>query len=424
MKHPLIILAIFFTCACCSLVSAKNWPENSWPQWRGPAGNGVAVSGEYPVDFSSEENVAWKVELPGRGSSTPAVWGEQIFVTCPIEGNDGVVSYDFSGKELWRQQFSEERKGKHRNGSGSNPSPVTDGKHVVVYYKTGTVACLNMAGKTLWTKNLQDEYGKDTLWWDLGTSPVLAAGNAVIAVMQEGDSFLVALDLKSGDIAWRQERKYDCESESDQSYTTPHVAEIEGREVLVTWGADHLTGHDAASGELVWECGGFNPENKGQWRVIACPAVDDEVAVVPYGRANFLAAVDLRGAKGDITASHRLWERGQIGSDVPSPVMHGQQVLLLSDKGEVNCLDKMTGDEVWQSKLPKAKGKYFASPVLGGDQLYCAREDGVILVAKISDTGLEVLAKNDLDESVIATPIPIRGKLLVRGERHLFLIGS
>lgn len=421
MKH--LLLGCFAALCLCSLSDADNWPD-----WRGPETNGVAEAGDYPTQFSAEDNVAWKVELPGRGSSTPAVWGDQIFVTCPIEGQDGVVAYDFDGKELWRETFGKQREGKHRNGTGSNPSPVTDGEHVVVYYKSGTVACLTTAGKTMWQTNLQEKYGEDTLWWDLGTSPIIAAGNAVIAVMQDGavkksDSFLVALDLQSGEVAWKQERMFECEKESDQSYTTPHVINQDGEEVIVTWGADHLTGHAAESGELLWQCGGFNPENKGMWRVIASPAVDDDVAVVPYGRGDFLAGIDLRNASGDITDSHRIWERVKIGSDVPTPVIHDETVLLLADKGEVYALDKLSGEEKWKDRLPRSKDKYYASPILAGDLLFCAREDGVIMSCKI-DNGLHQVTENDMGESVIATPIPIRNKLLVRGEKHLFLIGG
>jgi len=384
----------------------------------------VAAPGDYPTEFSAEEHVRWKVELPGRGSSTPAVWGEKIFVTSPIDEEDGVVCYNFDGGEIWRERLGPQSAGKHRNGSGSNPSPATDGTHVVVYYKSGTVACLGLAGEMMWQVNIQELYGQDTLWWDLGTSPVLTGGLAVIAVMQAGDSYLVALDLDRGKVAWKQPRQFACEEESDQSYATPHVVKIDGRCVLVTWGADHLTGHDAVTGEPLWQCGGFNPENQALWRVIASPAVDDQVAVVSYGRGKFLAGIDLRQAAGDITASHRLWVKPGLGSDVPTPLIQGQNVLLLTDSGEVHCLDKITGDEVWTETLPRGRGSYYASPVMAGDALYCAREDGVIMVGKVTERGLQIVAENDMSEATIATPIPIRGKLLVRGEQHLFLIGQ
>jgi len=399
----------------------------NWPQWRGPAGTGVAAPGAYATEFSADANVRWKVGLPGRGSSTPAVWGDHIFVTCPIDGEDGVVCYDFAGEELWREKLGKERDGKHRNGTGSNPSPVTDGEHVVVYFKSGTVACLDVSGALRWQVNLQQLYGKDTLWWDLGTSPVLAAGNAVIAVMQEGESYLVALDLGTGEPAWKQPRQFECARESDQAYTTPVVREIAGREVIVTWGADHLTGHDAETGKPLWSCGGFNPENQGMWRVIASAAVDNEIAVVPYGRGEFLAAVELGDADSDITATHRLWEKSGLGSDVPTPILVGAHVLLLTDKGDVYFLDKMTGEELWQDKLPRGRDKYYASPVLAGDTLYCAREDGTIMTATIDTSasgGLNDIVENNMGEPVIATPVPVRDQLLVRGEQHLFLIGK
>ena len=416
MKHWIL------TCLATAWLGSTAVADN-WPSWRGPKGTGVAEAGSYPMSFSDEENVVWKIELPGRGSSTPAVWEDQIFVTCPIEGNDGVAAYDMAGKELWRESFGPEVIGKHRNGSGSNPSPVTDGENLVVYYKSGTVACLTMAGEVRWTVNLQEKYGEDTLWWDLGTSPVIASGNAVIAVMQDGDSYLVALDLETGDIAWKQARMFECEKESDQSYTTPRVVSVSGKEILVTFGADHLTGHDALTGKLVWQCGGFNPENKGMWRVIASAAVDDEVAIVPYGRGDFVAAIKLGEAEGDVTESHRLWEKGRIGTDVPTPVIDGETVILLTDKGEVLGLNKNSGNELWSGKFPRSKDKYYASPTMAGDQLFCAREDGVVMSCRL-EGGLHDIQENDMGESVIATPIALHDKLLIRGEKHLFLIGQ
>lgn len=413
---------LILTCLAIAWLGSSALADN-WPSWRGPHGTGVAEAGSYPMSFSDEENVVWKVELPGRGSSTPAVWENQIFVTCPIEGNDGVVAYDMAGKELWRKSFGPETLGKHRNGSGSNPSPVTDGEHLVVYYKSGTLACLSVAGEVRWNVNLQEKYGEDTLWWDLGTSPVIASGNAVIAVMQDGDSYLVALDLETGDIAWKQARMFECEKESDQSYTTPRVVSVSGKEILVTFGADHLTGHDAATGKQIWQCGGFNPENKIYWRVIASAAVDDKAAIVPYGRGDFLAAISLQDAEGDITSSHRLWEKVQIGTDVPTPVLAEEKVVLLTDKGFVYALDRSNGGELWQGRLPKDKDKYYASPTLAGDQLFCAREDGVVMSCRL-DGGLHDVQENDMGESVIATPIALHDKLLIRGEKHLFLIGQ
>jgi outer membrane protein assembly factor BamB len=421
MQRAFAIAVVVIVCSCTKLTFAA---EDNWPQWRGPLGTGVAADGKYPVKFSNKDGVAWKVKLPGNGSSTPAVWGERIFVTCQIDGQDGLVCYDMKGHEQWKLQFGPGREGKKaRVGTGSNPSPVTDGKHVVAYYKSGMLACVDVGGREIWKHNLQDKFGEDTLWWDLGTSPVLVGGKVIVAVMHEGPSYLAAFDLANGNVAWKQEREYDNERESDQAYTTPQVVKQDGKDVIVTWGADHLTGHDAATGKLLWESGGFNPDNKGMWRVIASAPVDNGVAIVPYGRGEFLAAVRVSG-NGDVTKSNRVWEkqgRG-LGVDVPTPAVADGKAYLLSDNGQITCRDMRSGDEIWSFDLPRNRNKYYASPVLAGDLLYCTREDGTIFVGRVTDEGFEQLRENELGEWTIATPIPIRGGLLVRGEEHLIWV--
>lgn len=455
MRWPII----FAIAVVVSVPMQSMRAEENWPQWRGPLGTGVAAGGDYPVKFSSTEGVTWKVDLPGKGSSTPAVWGDRIFVTCAIgespepqgfgppkgktesSAQDGLICYDTQGKELWRKELGTERSGKHRNGSGSNPSPATDGKHVVAYFKTGTLACFDFAGKELWKTNLPQRFGKDTLWWDLGTSPVLVNGMAIMAVIQspqgqggryggaaDGEkqepsrSYLVAFDLATGDVKWQQFREYECAEESDQSYATPQVVKLEGKDVIVTWGADHLTGHDAATGKLLWESGNFNPENSRAWRTIASMTVGDGVAVVPYGRGKFLAGVRV-GGSGDVTKSNRMWEKMDLAGDVPTPVIHDGRAYVQGDTGKITCLNLKSGDILWSAELPRNRNKYYSSPVLAGNKLYCAREDGVVFVGEVSDTGYKQLAENEMGERIIATPVPIRGGLLLRGEDHLFWIG-
>jgi outer membrane protein assembly factor BamB len=346
-------------------------------------------------------------------------------VTCAIDGQDGAVCYDMQGKELWSKQLGKERPGKHRNGSGSNPSPVTDGQNVVVYYKSGTLANFSPEGKEIWKLNVQDRFGEDTLWWDLGTSPVIVGRHAILAVVQGGEAYLAAFNLDSGDTAWITPRQYEVPEECDNSYSTPQVANVGGKNVIVTWGADHLTGHDADSGKLLWECGGFNPQNEINWRTIASPTVSNGIAVVPYGRGTFLAGVRISGS-GDITKSARLWENTERGqsTDVPSPVIDGDRVYVLNDTGKISCLDLQTGKARWSADPPKNRAKFYASPVLAGDKLYCVREDGAMVVGQVSDDGFKQLAENDIGEHVIATPVPIRGGLLVRGEEHLFFISG
>jgi outer membrane protein assembly factor BamB len=154
--------------------------------------------------------------------------------------------------------------------SGSNSSPVSDGKHVIGYFKSGHVVGATVKGKNFWEIDLHELYGKDHFWWDQGTSPVLANGNIVIAVMQtEGASYLVSLDPATEKEGRKMDRKFESGKETGDSYTTPHFVDVDGVETIITFGEDHLTGHDAKSGKELWACAGINPDNKGMWRTIA-----------------------------------------------------------------------------------------------------------------------------------------------------------
>lgn len=408
-----------------AMITATAHADN-WPGWRGPSFNQAAEQGDYPTTLDPDKNAVWQIDLPGKGSSTPCVWQDRIFITCDIEGQDGILCYDLTGKEQWRKTLGEQRPGKHRNASGSNPTPITDGKRVFVYYKSGTVAALDFDGKIIWKLNLQEKYGKDTLWWDLGTSPVFAGDNIVIAVMQAGDSYLVALDQKTGDVAWRTLRTYKRPTESDQAYTTPIVAEIDGEEQIVTWGADHLTGH-SLDGELIWTCGGFNPEDAKMWRVIASHGVSDGHAVVPYGRGDFLAFVKL-GGKGDITQKAHVGSAGpNAGSDVPSPIAIDGKAYVIHDgkglkNGQFMCYDITTGKPLWEKPfaLPRAAGSYYSSPVKAGNLFYFAHEAGIIHVARETDDGMELIKTNEMPERQIATIVPINDHILLRSETKLY----
>lgn len=415
MKSGVCLLTLSVALFSCGRLLATD----NWPQWRGPQATGLAPSGTYPTAIS-DNSIAWKVELPGRGCSTPAVWGDQIFLTCAIDDKDGVICYNFDGEEQWRSQFGPQRPGKHKNGSGSNPSPTTDGAHLVVYYKSGTLACLDLAGKVLWRTNLQERYGEDTLWWDLGTSPVLVDDRVIVAVMNDGDGFLVALDLADGSEAWKQSRLYDVPRECDNAYTTPALYTDQNQKVIVTAGADHVTGHDVRSGRLVWECGGLNPDNQGAQRMIASPVLGRNVAIVPYLRGDMVMAVRLDG-RGDITSFGRLWERPVQGGDVPTPLVRDNRTIVLGDRGQLTCLDVETGDELWRDSLPRSRAKFYSSPVLADDLLYCLRDDGMLYVARVDD-GIDLLDEHNFDEQCVATPIPLRDQLLVRGSEHLFLV--
>lgn len=416
-------LTAFFLLFAGSVAVAE--AQTNWPRWRGPRDNGSTESGDYPIKWDAE-NVLWKVPLPGKGCSTPIVWNKRIYLTAPVDGKDAVVAFDWAGKPLWQTTFGPESSGKHRNGSGCNPSPATDGKGVFVNFKSGTLAALELDGKTRWTTNLVERFGPDTLFWDHGTSPVLTNDCVVLARMHHGESWLAAFDKATGELRWKVDRNYKTPMECDHGYTTPVVIQHDGTEAVLVWGAQHVTVHDTTDGTVLWSCGDFNPDSNAMWPAIATPVIAGDVAVIAFGRNDRrqprLHGIRL-GGNGDVTATHRVWKRNDIGTFSPTPVEYKGRVYLVRDRGEVECIDPSSGETLWSGAFPRSRAAFYASPLIAGGNLYAAREDGVVFVAKV-DGKLELLAENDMDEPLIASPVPASNRLFIRGQRHLFCVAA
>jgi hypothetical protein len=418
-----LMMKTLIPCATLLLSLVLNAPAGDWPNWRGPTQNGVAEPGDYPTAFGPEQNLKWKAAMPGRGSSTPIIWGDNVFITSGIgkgaKGQDGALCYDRNGTLRWQVELGKQRPGKHKNGSGSNPSVVTDGNLLFTYYKSGTLAALDFSGKIKWKTNLQKSYGEDSLWWDLGTSPVLAGGNVIVAVMHEGNSYVVAFKQEDGSVAWKVDRNFACEKETHQSYSTPTVL----GDKLIIWGADHITGHKVGDGSTIWTSSGLNPENKAYWRMIASQSISDGVCVVPYGRAGYLAGIKI-GGTGDITTSNRLWTKNGIGSDVPTPVTVNGKVYHLSDKGRITLLDIQTGNVAGEFQIQKGRGKFYASPTLANGHLYCLREEGDVYVVEVAPSGMQLVSQATFDDRFAAAPVLVDGHLFLRGVKTLYCFGK
>jgi outer membrane protein assembly factor BamB len=416
-------LALLTVLGCAAASGAE--PDSNWPQWRGPSGQGSTSHGSYAVKWDAT-NVLWKSPLPGKGCSTPIVWDKQIFVTAPIENEDAALAFDWGGKPLWQRTLGPQKAGKRQNSSGCNPSPVTDGQHLFIYFKSGTLAALDFTGNVRWQTNLVAAFGAESLFWDQGTSPALTRDYVIIARMHHGDSWIAAFEKATGQLRWKTPRNYETAVEGDNSYTTPLVLQEQSRETLVTWGGEHLTAHAAGDGQLLWSCNDFNPRKVGYWPTVASPVTAGGIVVVATGRADRdtprLHGIKL-GGTGDVTASHCVWKRDDIGTFVPTPAVYEGRVYVLRDHGQTECLDPSTGKTVWQGALPKSRTAYYASPTIAAGKLYAAREDGVVFVAGIQDK-FELLSENKMEEQVIASPVPVAGRLLIRGERHLFCIAS
>jgi len=211
--------------------------------------------------------------------------------------------------------------------------------------------------------------------------------------------------------------------EGDHSYATPHVVERDGKQILVVWGAERVTTHQVDDGKLLSECGGFNPKKKNNWVVVGSSVVASDVVVVPYGRGSHLAGVKL-GGRGDVTKTHRKWERGdKKGCFVPTPAVHDGKVYILGDRGAIHCLDPDSGETIWENKLPRGAQSYYSSPTVADGKIYAAREDGKFFVAEANE-GLKVLFEREFGVRIIASPVPVDDKILLRSDTHLMCFGT
>lgn len=417
----LLLIALLF--ASVDILDAGE--TDNWPRWRGPQDTGSIETGSYPVTWNPDSAI-WKHKLPGKGCSTPVVWNQQIILTAPFGGRDAVIALGWNGKPLWQTQFGKENPGKHRNGSGCNASPVTDGSRIFVYFKSGTLAAVDMKGEEQWQTNLVERYGKDTLYWDHGTSPVLTEKYVVMVRMHEGESWLAAFDKATGELRWKVPRNFATPREGDHGYATPVVIRHHGKEGLLLWGAQHVTLHDTKDGSVLWTCGGFNPESKALWPSIATPVIVGDIAVIAFGRNDRgipkLHGIRL-GGSGDVTKTHRVWKRSDIGTFVPTPVAYRGKVFVVGDQGKVECIDPATGETVWKDKFPKNRSKFYGSPMIASGKLYAPREDGTVFVADVTN-GFKLLAENKMGESIIASPVPVSNRLFLRGIETIFCISD
>ena len=398
-----------------------------WPAWRGGDYSGSTPSGTYPTKWAVAD-AAWKFALPGKGTSTPIVLRNHIYLTTPAEGQDAVLSLDEAGKQRWLTKLGSESPPRHRSlASSCNASPVTDGKGIFARFRSGRLAALEMDGKERWQINLEERFGPEKLFWDAGSSPIVTDECVVVTRMHNGESWIAGFDKKDGRQRWLQKRNYQTPTENDNSYTTPVLFQHEGRPAILVWGADHLTAHSASDGSLLWSSGGFNPAGTAFWPAIATPVVQNGIVIVPVGRDDRPGQSRIHGIRaggsGDVSASRRAWSRDDIGVFCSSPVSYKGRIYLLRHRGGVVCLDPATGKTIWEDAFPRASSSYYSSPLIANGLLYAAREDGTVFAARIGEK-FELLGENPMGEKVIASPVPMNNGILIRGEQNLFCIAA
>lgn len=428
-----LVFAIGLTCIAFPEGAAA---DQTWPQWRGPAQNGVAPAGDYPMQWNeskSNQGISWKRAIAGKGSSTPVVADSVAYLTSGIDGENTLIAVDIAdGSIRWQTSLGPDCGNKHKKGGGSNPSPVLYGNNIYAYFRSGDLGCVDTNGKIQWQTNLQDKYGEDTLWWDLGSSPLVTDSAVVIAVMQSDNSYLVAFDPNSGNVIWKQDRNLDAPKEASQSYITPLAVTIGGQDTIAVMGGDHLTLHDADSGKTIGKLGGFNPTGNEYFRSISSPVAEGNFIVCPYSRGETVTCVrmdELVAGKGDEAIA---WYRDDLGSDVPTPALTNGRVYLVSDgktsRGTVWCLEVQTGKTVWTVQLPKSRHSYSSSPLVAGNHLYVTAEDNTThVIGPLQSNAPEVVATNTLSDDeqfTVASLVPVGDALLMRTKNVLYRLGT
>ena len=420
-------LGFVLTIAIAVLGNEHAFGATQWPAWRGPGADGANASGDYPVEWAAD-TVTWKVALPGKGGSTPIVWNDVIYLTTPVAGDDSVMAVNFDGEVLWHTRLGTASPPKHRTlASSCNASPVTDGQGIFVYFRSGHFAALEFDGKVRWSQDLSEQFGPENLFWDQGSSPVVTDDHVILTRMHDGESWIAGFDKQTGEIDWKEPRNYDTPPENDNGYTTPILIERDGRKAALVWGADHLTVHDAGNGKVLWTCGGFNPEGTGYWPAISTPVVHGDLVVIPVGRDDRRGQGRMHGIRlggqGDVTTTHRVWQRDDVGVFVPSLTVYDGRVYLMHNRGGLTCLDPSSGKTLWTESFPRGQSKFYSSPVVANGVLYTAREDGAVFVARVGER-FEFLSENHMEERILASPVPINNRILLRGDQHLFCIAT
>jgi outer membrane protein assembly factor BamB len=424
-------------------------PSHNWPQWRGPAGQGVSQETGLPSRWSPTENVAWKTPIPGRGHSSPIVWGDRVFLTTAVEGDviapgskgvrhvadgqefvhpDGVgadrkqtlmvLALDANtGRILWERTAWEGAPydTRHKRGSFASPTPVTDGRRLYAWFGSEGLFTYDLEGRLLWKADLG---GIATMGVGVGTSPLLYKGLLILQCDEDNGekSFVTALDARTGKQVWRVPRKVQV------SWATPVIvrarAEKRERDELVTAGTEAVIAYDPKTGAELWRSKGLESN------AVPSPVAGRDVVVLSAGYPSKVAMAIRPGGSGDVTGSPRvLWTYAKGTAYVPSPILYGEHVYLVTDRGLLTCLDARTGEVKYEGARPPAAATFMASPVAFDGRILLFSEDGDTHVVKAGPRH-EVLGTNPLGEPIHASPAISGGSLFIRGARHLFRIGG
>ena len=420
--------------------------SDNWPQWRGASGNGVSTENNLPTRWSKDD-VAWKAALKGLGVSSPIVWGDRVLVTSQLGqgelrpgthptlaqgpgssaerplGKGAAASTEkqvyflveafrrTDGRSIWEYRVPAEGRLSpvHQKHNLASPSPVTDGEMVYAWFGNGQLIALNMEGKLVWQRHLGKEYSPFEIEWGHGSSPALYRDLLILECDHIPASYLIALDKKTGKEKWKVDR-----GKGVRSYSTPSVVHGPRGDELIVNASERIDAYDPVTGKLLWYTGEPNRFP------IPVPSSENGVLYASRGyRSGPFMAIRL-GGTGDITHTHVQWLVATGAPYVSSLVLYQGLIYMANDAGVASCFDAKTGEKVWQART---EGVFSASPVAGDGKVYLMSETGETIVLK-AGREFQVLAHNDIEERLVASPAISGGQLFMRTDNYLFCIGK
>lgn len=400
-----LCIACRWTCLAWWAIAVLPVQAGEWPQFRGPGGQGHAVAEGLPLTWSENKNVRWKVPVAGLGWSSPVIQDDQVWITTATDEGRSLraicLSRDSGSMVHDVEVFHKDDPGPiHKKNSHASPTPILDGDRIFVHFGRHGTACLNRQGRVLWrNEELRYDHRHGP-----GGSPVLHDGKLIGSCDGTDVQFVVALDAATGKIAWKTERH------GRMAYCTPLVLTVDGRPQVVSPGGDQTIAYDPANGQEIWRA-----KHEG-YSVVPRPVTGHGLVYYSssYDTPTFFAV--RLGGSGDVTDSHVAWTLKRGAPHNPSPLLIGDELYLVSDKGIATCLDARTGEQHWQERVG---GNFSASPLFADGRIYLLDEDGLTTVIA-PGRKFERLAQNQIEGRTLAS-LGVAGRaLFLRSDTNLY----